>query len=148
LNGDRLVFRLCKIPKKSLNSRTEQSTRWYLFGPFRIDPTERVLRRNGDLVPLTPKVFEMLLALVESRGRVVRKLDRLWPDVFVEEANLNVNMSILRRALGGERKHQYIETISKRGYRFVASVRELEKPRAGVGTGLSSRLRRGSTKTT
>ena len=129
----------------------EESTRWYMFGPFRIDPTERVLRRNGDIVSLTPKVFEMLLALVESRGRVVQKeelLDRLWPDVFVEEANLNVNMSILRRVLGGERKHQYIETISKRGYRFVASVRELEKPRAGVGTGLSTRLRHGSTKTT
>jgi len=79
----------------------EQSTRWYMFGPFRIDPTERVLRRNGNLVPLAPKVFEMLLALVESHGRVVQKeelLDRLWPDVFVEEANLNVNMSILRRA--------------------------------------------------
>jgi len=79
----------------------EQSTRWYMFGSFRIDPTERVLRRNGNLVPLAPKVFEMLLALVESHGRVVQKeelLDRLWPDVFVEEANLNVNMSILRRA--------------------------------------------------
>ena len=129
-----------------------QSTHWYMFGPFRIDPTERVLRSNGDIVPLTPKVFEMLLALVESSGRVVQKkelLDRIWPGVFVEEANLNVNMSILRRVLGDDsRKRQYIETISKRGYRFIAPVRELEEPCTGVRTGPPTRPRQSSTKAT
>ena len=130
---------------------TPQGTCRYAFGPFRIDSSERVLRNNGDIIPLTPKVFQTLLVLVESAGRVVQKeefLDRIWPDVFVEEANLNVNVSILRRVLGGERKHQYIETISKRGYRFVAPVLELEKPRTGVRIGLSTRPRHGSTKTT
>jgi len=129
-----------------------QSTRWYMFGPFRIDPTERVLRSNGDIVPLTPKVFEMLLALVESSGRVVQKkelLDRIWPGVFVEEANLNVNMSILRRVLGDDsRERQYIETISKRGYRFIAPVRELEEPSTGVRTGQPTRSRQSNTKAT
>ena len=129
-----------------------QSTRWYMFGPFRIDPTERVLRSNGDIVPLTPKVFEMLLALVESSGRVVQKkelLDRIWPGVFVEEANLNVNMSILRRVLGDDsRKRQYIETISKRGYRFIAPVRELEVHGRGVKSGLWGRPRHNSSRTT
>ena len=129
-----------------------QSTRWYMFGPFRIDPTERVLRSNGDIVPLTPKVFEMLLALVESSGRVVQKkelLDRIWPGVFVEEANLNVNMSILRRVLGDDsRKRQYIETISKRGYRFIAPVRELEVRGRGVKSVLWSRPGHNSSRTT
>jgi len=83
----------------------EQSTRWYMFGPFRIDPTERVLRRNGNLVPLAPKVFEMLLALVESHGRVVQKeelLNRLWPDVFVEEANLTSTCLFSEEFLGAK----------------------------------------------
>jgi DNA-binding winged helix-turn-helix (wHTH) protein len=116
-----------------------QTTYWYAFGPFRIDPSERVLRNNGDIVPLAPKPFEMLLALVESSGRVVQKeelLNRIWPATFVEEANLNVHMSILRRVLGdNSRKHQYIETIPKRGYCFVAPVRELEEFGTGAGNG-------------
>ena len=127
----------------------KQSTRWYV--PFRINPTERVLRRNGDIVPLTPKESEMLLALVKSGGRVQREelLDRIWPDVFVEEANLNVHMSILRRVLGDDpRKHQYIETISKRGYRFIAPVRELEERWRSARSGPSTRPRHSSTKTT
>lgn len=110
-----------------------QATNWYAFGPFSIDPSERVLRNNGDIVPLALKVFEMLLALVESSGRVVQKqelLDRIWPGVFIEEGILNVNMCILRRVLGdNSRKHQYIETIPKRGYRFIAPVRFMRRSR-------------------
>src|SRR5262245_11964791 len=111
---------------------TTQGAHWYAFGSFRIDPSERVLRNNGEIVPLTPKVFQTLLVLVESAGRVVQKqefLDRIWPGVFVEESNLNVNVSILRKALGDDsRTHRYIETVPKRGYRFVASVQKLQLP--------------------
>src|SRR5262249_10143547 len=107
---------------------TPQGSHLYAFGPFWFDPSERVLHNNGDIVPLTPKVFQTLLVLVESAGRVVQKeefLDRIWPSVFVEESNLNVNVCILRRALGDDsRTHRYIETVPKRGYRFVASVQE------------------------
>ena len=98
----------------------------YSFGDFCIDPIERVLRREGELVPLTPKVFDLLLLLVESHGHVVAK-DRLmkevWPDAFVEEGNLTQNISVLRKALGNSSNgSQYIQTIPRRGYRFVGNV--------------------------
>src|ERR1044071_1180001 len=101
----------------------------YEFGPFHLDAHERVLRRDGQPVALTPKVFDTLLVLVERSGHVVAKdelMQRLWPDSFVEEGNLAFNISILRKALaesGGDT--QFIETVPKRGYRFTASVREL-----------------------
>jgi len=101
----------------------------YEFGTFRLDATERLLLRDGADVPLTPKVFDLLLALVERRGRLLEKdelLKAVWRDAVVEEANLSANISILRKALGdGENGLRYIETVPKRGYRFVASVREL-----------------------
>jgi DNA-binding winged helix-turn-helix (wHTH) protein/TolB-like protein/Flp pilus assembly protein TadD len=106
----------------------EQKSRFYEFGRFRLDARERVLLRDRDLVPLTPKVFEILLALVEQSGHVVEKDDlmkRVWPDTFVEEGNLTQNVSLLRKALGETSGGvQFIETISRRGYRFVATVRE------------------------
>jgi DNA-binding winged helix-turn-helix (wHTH) protein len=121
---------------------TPQGTHRYAFGSFRIDPSERVLRNNGVIVPLTPKVFQTLLVLVESAGRVVQKeefLDRIWPGVFVEESNLNVNVSILRRALGDDsRTRRYIETVPKRGYRFVASVQEFQLTHVELGKGLAN----------
>jgi TolB-like protein/Tfp pilus assembly protein PilF len=89
----------------------------YQFGAFRFDPDERVLYRDGEVVPLTPKAADTLLVLLERRGRVVDKGDLLklvWPDTFVEEGGLARNISALRKVLGG-----YIETIPKRGYRFV-----------------------------
>jgi len=105
------------------------STAIYEFGPFRLDTSERQLFREGQLVALTEKVFELLVLLVQNHGHALSKLelmDRLWPDSVVEENNLTVNMSALRKALGetaGDRR--YVETLSRRGYRFVAPVTEV-----------------------
>ena len=98
----------------------------YEFGPFRVDGDERLLRRGETIVPLTPKAIQTLIALVEARGQLVSKetlMDRLWPGIFVEEANLSNQISLLRKALGDSTADpRYIETVPKRGYRFVASV--------------------------
>ncbi len=100
----------------------------YEFGPFRLDATERQLLRAGESVSLTPKAFDLLLALVERHGRLVEKdelLKLVWPDAFVEEANLTYNISFIRKALSdGENGLKFVETVAKRGYRFVAEVRE------------------------
>lgn len=105
-----------------------QESHLYEFGRFRLDAGERVLLRDRELVPLTPKVFDILLALVEKQGHIVEKEDlmkRVWPDTFVEEGNLTQNVSVLRKALGeSSGSQQFIETIPRRGYRFVATVRE------------------------
>ena len=94
------------------------------FGPFRLDAAKRVLWRDGRIVPLPPKALDLLVALVEQQGDVVTKDDlmkRVWPDTFVEEANLSVNVSALRKALGDRPGGgPYIETVSRRGYRFAA----------------------------
>jgi Tol biopolymer transport system component/DNA-binding winged helix-turn-helix (wHTH) protein len=104
----------------------------YEFGSFRLDVDERLLMRDGRMAPLPPKVFETLLVLVENSGRVVSKdelMQSLWPDTFVEESNLTQNISQLRRALGdGTGGVKFIETIPKRGYRFVADVQPLVEP--------------------
>jgi len=102
--------------------------RIYKFGPFRVDVAERLLLRAGDPVQVTPKSFDTLLVLIENRGRVLGKkemMSLIWPDTFVEEANLAVNISQLRKALG-ERDGggQYIETVPRRGYRFASPVIE------------------------
>ena len=105
-----------------------QATHIYEFGPFRLIPEERQLLRDNQPVQLTPKCFDLLVVLVENSGHLIGKdelLKRLWPDSFVEEANLSVNMSALRRALDeGPNEHQYVETVPRRGYRFVAGVRD------------------------
>ncbi|HEV2667728.1 MAG TPA: winged helix-turn-helix domain-containing protein, partial [Blastocatellia bacterium] len=102
---------------------------FYEFGPFRLDTAERLLLRNGEEVSLTPKVFDLLLVLVENGGHILEKdelMKAIWPDAVVEEANLTRNISTLRKALGeSQDARQYIETIPWRGYRFVASVREI-----------------------
>src|SRR5579872_3322051 len=96
------------------------------FGQFRLDPGEALLTRQGAPVPLPPKVFDLLSYLASNAGRLVEKeelLKALWPDSFVEEANLNVNIAALRRALGSQPDGQpWIETVPKRGYRFLAMV--------------------------
>jgi DNA-binding winged helix-turn-helix (wHTH) protein/TolB-like protein/tetratricopeptide (TPR) repeat protein len=108
---------------------SDQPRVFYEFGPFHLDSRERVLLRNGERVALTPKVFDTLLALVQSGGKLVEKdaLMRLvWPDTaFVEEGNLTNNIFVLRKSLGETTDHRYIETVPKRGYRFVAEVREV-----------------------
>ena len=100
----------------------------YEFGPFRLDATERLLLRDEQHIPLTPKAFETLLVLVEHGGHVIDKdelMKKVWPNTFVEEVNLAKNVSSLRKILDSEQSEHYIETIPKRGYRFVAGVREV-----------------------
>ena len=98
----------------------------YDFGRFRLKTAERVLLREGEPVPLTPKVFDILITLVENRGQVVEKDDlmkKVWPTTFVEEGNLTQNVSLLRKALGESAGGtQFIETVPRRGYRFVAQI--------------------------
>jgi len=98
----------------------------YDFGQFRLDAAERLLLREGQSVPLTPKSFDLLLALIEHHGHLLEKdelMKLVWPDAIVEEANLSYNISLIRKALGeGENGQRYIETVPKRGYRFVAEV--------------------------
>ncbi len=100
----------------------------YEFGSFRLDAQERLLQRDGATISLTPKAFDLLLALVERHGRLVEKeelFQTVWPDTIVEESNLSSNIALIRKALGdGENGQKYIETVPKRGYRFVAEVRE------------------------
>ncbi len=108
----------------------KEAQRLYEFGPFRLETVERTLLRDGRPVSLPPKVFDTLLLLVQRSGRLVEKdelMQKLWPDTFVEESNLTQNVFTLRRVLGeANDAHPYIETVPKRGYRFVADVRELE----------------------
>lgn len=101
----------------------------YEFGPYRLDTAERLLLRDGEPVPLTPKAFETLVALVQRSGHLVEKdelMRAVWSDAFVEESNLTNNVYALRKMLGaGENGQSYIETVPKRGYRFTAMVKEL-----------------------
>jgi DNA-binding winged helix-turn-helix (wHTH) protein len=105
---------------------SEQISDFYEFGRFRLKSDERVLLRGEEFVPLTPKAFDILLTLLENDGRIVRKDDlmkKVWPDTFVEEGNLTQNVSLLRKALGESATGpQFIETVPRRGYRFVAPV--------------------------
>ena len=108
---------------------SRQAHHFYEFGPFRLDVTEQLLLRDGTVIPITPKAFETLIALVEQSGHLVAKeelMKRLWPDTFVEEVNLAHNISLLRRALSQNEDEKYIQTVPRRGYRFLAPVKELE----------------------
>ena len=101
----------------------------YEFGEFRVEAAQRVIFRAGQAVPLAPKVLETLLVLVERSGTLVTKdelMTRLWPDTFVEESNLTQNVFQLRRVLGEAQdgKH-FIETVPRRGYRFMGEVKTL-----------------------
>jgi Tol biopolymer transport system component/DNA-binding winged helix-turn-helix (wHTH) protein len=96
------------------------------FGRFSLDLTEHRLLREGVQVPLTPRVFDLLTVLVENAGHLVEKerlLKEVWTDAFVEESNLTRAVSVLRKALGETEAERFIETVPKRGYRFVAAVR-------------------------
>ena len=103
----------------------------YEFGPYRLDASARVLLRDGAVVPLTPKALEILAVLVKNRGELVSKeelMKAVWPDTFVEEGSLTQNISILRKVLGPDAEGRpYIETMAKRGYRFAAPVRVVER---------------------
>jgi len=99
----------------------------YEFGPYQFDPGMRILTRDGDAISLTPKATEILLVLLKHAGQLVEKdemLNEVWPDTFVEENNLTQNIFTLRKALGDDRTGpKYIETVARRGYRFLATVR-------------------------
>ncbi len=127
-----------------------ESDRFFEFGPFRMDVLKRVLLKDENVVQLTPKTFDLLLALVRRQGKLVEKselLQELWPDTFVEEANLSVTMSALRKALGERaNEHLYIVTIPGRGYRFVAELTAVSDDREAVddqrfGAGVNGELR-------
>ena len=106
------------------------SRRLYNFGPFHLDIAEQLLLRDGKALPLKPKVFDVLAVLVENNGRVVCKdelMKQVWADSFVEEGNLAVSIFEIRKALGVDHSGQrYIETVPRRGYRFIASVTKVQ----------------------
>ncbi len=111
----------------------ESQSHIYEFGDFRVDATKRLLlHHDGEPVPLTPKVFDTLLYLVEHNGKVLDKdelMSAIWADTIVEENNLSQNISILRRILGEKRgEHRFIATIPGRGFKFVAEVSDLSAP--------------------
>jgi eukaryotic-like serine/threonine-protein kinase len=119
--------------RKSLSASPEvverDTPQLYEFGPFRLEPAERKLMRGNEMVTLTPKAFDTLLLLVRNSGHLLEKEDlisTLWPDTFVEEGSLSNNIFLLRKILGED--PAFIETVPKRGYRFVGAVRQL--PRA------------------
>jgi DNA-binding winged helix-turn-helix (wHTH) protein/tetratricopeptide (TPR) repeat protein len=123
-----------KFPKKSEN--TSRAPR-YEFGPFCLNPQKRIVLREGELLPLTPKCFDLLLVLVERHNEVMVKeelMESVWQDTVVEEGNLNRHISTLRKALGeSPNDHRYIVTVPGRGYEFVAEVREvLDEPPAVI----------------
>src|ERR1700753_4038754 len=115
--------RIRALMTTSENQRTEEL---YEFGPFRVDPARETLLKEGVSVPLTPKTFQILLVLVRHGKEIVTKDDLMktvWPDTFVEEANLSRNIFMLGTALGETAQdHRYIVTVPGRGYRLVENV--------------------------
>jgi DNA-binding winged helix-turn-helix (wHTH) protein/tetratricopeptide (TPR) repeat protein len=115
--------------------------RLFVFDQYRLDAQERQLVRGAETVPLPPKLFDLLATLVRNPGHLIHKqdlLDRVWSDVAVEEASLTRGISSLRRVLGSTRDgHDFIQTVSKRGYRFLVDVRDTtddEQDRTRVAT--------------
>ena len=105
--------------------------RVYEFGDFRIDADHRMLYHQGSEMPLVPKAVETLLALIERRGKIISKdelLEAVWPNTVVEESNLFVYLSVLRKTLGTlEDGRPYVETLRRRGYRFNGEVHLVEE---------------------
>src|ERR1700733_876772 len=114
----------------------QELRRLYAFGPFLLDPGERLLRHGAARMELPPRAFDTLLVLVENNGRLLEKetlMRTVWSDAVVEESNLSQVIYLLRKALrDGEDGARYIETVPKRGYRFIAEVREFA-PESGNG---------------
>ena len=102
----------------------------YEFGPYRLDTVGRSLECQGEVIALPPKAVEVLAELVKRPGEVVGKkelMEIVWPETFVEEANVNQMVFLLRRALGNNGS-EYISTVPRRGYRFCGTVRSVEIP--------------------
>ena len=125
-------------------SESQKLKELYEFGPFRVDPEKEVLQRDGNPIPLQPKTFQILLVLVRHNKEVVTKDDLMktvWPDTFVEEANLSRNIFMLRKALGeSPQDHQYILTVPGRGYRLAESVRLVPEHEVSVVAAQHSRV--------
>jgi DNA-binding winged helix-turn-helix (wHTH) protein len=103
----------------------------YEFGPYRLDVTARSLECRGEVVALPPKAVEVLAELVKRSGEVVGKrelMEAVWPETFVEEANLNQMIFLLRKALEAHVETEYITTVPRRGYRFSGTVRAVKIP--------------------
>jgi adenylate cyclase len=115
----------------------EISSKIYEFGGFRLEQAQQRLLYRGEPVVLKPKILDLLLFLIQSRGQLIAKdelMRGIWPDTIVEENNITVSMSILRKTLGENRsKPQFIETVPRRGYRFVAEVIELSPDQIATG---------------
>lgn len=104
---------------------TQPGTTQWEFGRFRLDGAQHLLFRDGEIVPLSRKAVDILVTLLEDHGQLVEKevlMHRVWPDSFVEESNLAVHISVLRKILGEADGQHRIETIPRRGYRFVGEV--------------------------
>lgn len=116
---------------KSQAGNSKAVKHFYEFGPFRLDLEERLLSSPEGTIPLAPKIFETLVLLIESKGRIVKKdemMKKLWPDRYVEESNVSQNIFMLRKILGeGTGNDQYIENIPRRGYRFIGTVTEVQE---------------------
>ena len=116
---------------------------FYRFGEFTVDGVQKVLLHKSKPVALAPKVFDTLLILVGSSGKIVEKeelMNRLWPDTFVEESNLTFNIKQLRKALGDSaRQPRFVETVARRGYRFIAN---LDEPIENIETTLTPEVAR------
>lgn len=117
-----------RIPKSAVSTATSlERNHVYYFGSFSLNQVERQLLRDGQPVHLAPKAFDVLLVLIQNKGCLVSKerlMQEVWPDVYVEEANLSVNIASLRKALD-EGDAEWIETVPKQGYRFGAAVSEI-----------------------
>ena len=118
-----------RIPKTAVSTTTSlERDHVYYFGSFCVNRAERQLLRDGEPVHLAPKAFDLLLVLIRNKGRLVTKerlMQEVWRDVFVEEANLSVNIASLRKALeDADADAEWIETVPKQGYRFGAAVSE------------------------
>ena len=130
---------------------------FYAFDNFRIDLAERVLLREDSEISLTPKVFDTLLVLIENAGRIVEKeelIRKVWQERFVQENNLTFNIKMLRKALGDSAGDpRFIETIPRRGYRFIGKVEKISEDtaesiakRKNIETTLAFPLLRGARK--
>ena len=115
----------------------EISSKIYEFGGFRLEQAQQRLLYRGEPVVLKPKILDLLLFLIQSRGQLIAKdelMRGIWPDTIVEENNITVSMSILRKTLGENRRTpQFIQTVPRRGYRFVAEVTELSPDQIATG---------------
>src|SRR4030095_11915940 len=130
-SSDKARIKFGKLVKPVKSTADRSPKLLYEFGPFVLDEAERLLFRGDEVIPLRPKVFDLLLALVEHSGHMLSKdelMNMVWTDAAVEEGSLTRNISTLRKALG-ERSDEYrfIETIPWRGYRFVGTVRKSER---------------------